>query len=197
MNENALKETGFVLHDGKATEQMRKSIHKLASLLVCPLCKKIFDQPTTLASCAHSFCVDCIDNYGCGSWVCPVDGCGMPLSIVGGHGGSYRKINPQLSQTVESLRLICQNLNRSSDQWWMGPSTVRAIQKMHEERQQDFEHEDDSVGRREGQCDKDEEEEMIDLQADAGGDDGRVRYNPNDDDDLDSIDSDDSIWNRK
>lgn len=42
----------------------------------------------------------------------------MPMSIVGGRRGSYRNVNPQLAQSVESLRLICQGLNRAPDQWW-------------------------------------------------------------------------------
>jgi hypothetical protein len=42
----------------------------------------------------------------------------MPMSITGGHRGSYRKINPQLSQTVESLKLICKSLNQAPDGWW-------------------------------------------------------------------------------
>ena len=42
----------------------------------------------------------------------------MPMSIVGGKRGSFRNINPQLAQSVESLRLICKGLNRAPDQWW-------------------------------------------------------------------------------
>jgi hypothetical protein len=48
----------------------------------------------------------------------------MPMSIVGGHGGSYRKINPQLSQTVESMKVICQSLNRTPDLWWKSESAI-------------------------------------------------------------------------
>ena len=40
------------------------------------------------------------------------------MSIVGGKRGSFRNINPQLAQSVESLRLICKGLNRAPDQWW-------------------------------------------------------------------------------
>ena len=46
----------------------------------------------------------------------------MPMSIVGGHGGSFRKINPQLSQTVESLKVISQSLNQAPANWWKSAS---------------------------------------------------------------------------
>ena len=42
----------------------------------------------------------------------------MPMSIVGGHKGSYRKVNPQLRQTVTSLKIICDQLNQAPDGWW-------------------------------------------------------------------------------
>lgn len=121
---DVLNESGLKLKDGKATNEMEKSLSKLADLLLCPLCDKvnylttsfvgpptvcysfprsrsrlssslfvdfvslitfrlsvaptidgaatqIFDKPITLSSCAHSFCVDCIDSYSCNSWTCP------------------------------------------------------------------------------------------------------------------------------
>lgn len=39
------------------------------------------------------------------------------MSIVGG-GRSYRKVNPQLAQCVESVRLVYQGLNRAPNEWW-------------------------------------------------------------------------------
>jgi hypothetical protein len=42
----------------------------------------------------------------------------MPMSVVGGHKGSYRKVNPQLRQFTTSLDIICQSLNRAPDNWW-------------------------------------------------------------------------------
>lgn len=54
----------------------------------------------------------------------------MPMSIVGGHGGSYRKINPQLSQMVESLKLICRSLNQAPDNWWKCPSASESIRNL-------------------------------------------------------------------
>jgi hypothetical protein len=40
-NFTLLEEAGIQLQNGKATEQMTKSIYKLAKLLVCPLCDKV------------------------------------------------------------------------------------------------------------------------------------------------------------
>jgi hypothetical protein len=41
LDDDILEEAGFRLQDGQATERMAKSIHKLAQLLVCPLCNKV------------------------------------------------------------------------------------------------------------------------------------------------------------
>ena len=32
---------------------------------------QIFDRPTTLSSCAHSFCMNCIDEYASNAYECP------------------------------------------------------------------------------------------------------------------------------
>jgi len=37
---------------------------------------------------------------------------------LGNSRGSYRKINPQLAQCVESVQLLYQGLNRAPDEWW-------------------------------------------------------------------------------
>lgn len=42
----------------------------------------------------------------------------MPMSIVGGGRGSYRRVNPQLAQCVESVCLVYEGLNKSPDEWW-------------------------------------------------------------------------------
>jgi len=42
----------------------------------------------------------------------------MPMSDGGGRGASFRRINPQLAQCVESLQRVCQGLNRAPDEWW-------------------------------------------------------------------------------
>ncbi|CAJ1904308.1 unnamed protein product [Cylindrotheca closterium] len=111
-------ESALDLGDNKATNGMKSSLKRLLNLLKCPLCDELFDQPTTLSSCGHSFCVSCIDQYSTNACVCPVEGCRMPMSLVGGHGGSFRKVNPQLAQTVESVKLLCQKLNQCDDDWW-------------------------------------------------------------------------------
>ena len=41
----------------------------------------------------------------------------MPMSVGGGR-GSFRRVNPQLAQCVESLHMVCQGLNRAPDEWW-------------------------------------------------------------------------------
>lgn len=85
---------------------------------------QIFKRPTTLASCGHSFCETCIDDYNCIHSTCPATGCGMPMSIVGGGRGSFRKVNPQLAQCVESMQLVCQGLNQAPDEWWKSNDLV-------------------------------------------------------------------------
>lgn len=103
----------------------------------------------------------------------------MPLSIVGG--GSFRKVNPQLSQAVESLKLICQTLNRAPDRWWLSPATVRCIEKMHKAAVLagggDVEDSDD-VG--------DDDHGSYDDSGRCGG---RTKHDVNDDDDDNDDDS--------
>jgi hypothetical protein len=137
----------------------------------------------------------------------------MPLSITGGHKGSYRKINPQLSQTVESLKIICQSLNASSDHWWKLPSTIQSIKQMYDEKKEQKDNNDDDD---DFACDYDnhssmnsddddderrrreDEEEIVDLQANIREDDGRLKNDDDDDGaDVASIDSDDSIWDQR
>mmetsp|Transcript_89272 Transcript_89272/g.133846 ORF Transcript_89272/g.133846 Transcript_89272/m.133846 type:complete len:178 (-) Transcript_89272:242-775(-) len=146
------------LRDRKCTGGMREHLDKLAELLKCPLCDKIFEKPTTLASCAHSFCVACIDSYCCDAWVCPVEGCRMPMSITGGHKGSYRKINPQLAQTVESLKTICNNLNQAPDEWWKSECVTALVTSA---RADDL---DDPLDEKEEANRDNDEEDMVDLQ---------------------------------
>mmetsp|Transcript_7197 Transcript_7197/g.17559 ORF Transcript_7197/g.17559 Transcript_7197/m.17559 type:complete len:179 (+) Transcript_7197:13-549(+) len=122
-----LSEAGMLVENDKATLQMQKSISKFASLLVCPLCQKVFDRPATLSACGHTFCVSCIDEYSSKNSECPVEGCGMPISIVGSNGGSFRKINLQISQAVESLQLICKSLNLCEKNWWSSHTTLQSI----------------------------------------------------------------------
>jgi len=174
-----LSKGGMLLEDDKATEQMQKSISKFASLLICPLCNKIFDRPATLSACGHTYCMNCIDAYSSKNCNCPA--CGMPISIVGSNGGSFRKLNLQISQTIESLQLICNNLNQSKKNWWLSHATLQSIKetkssKMNERQEvspQLGESEDqvdfpfDERLRRNGNQPEDEDDElkMIDLQA--------------------------------
>ena len=111
----------------------------------------------------------------------------MPMLVVGSNRGSYRKTNPQLSQTVESLKIICKSLNQSKQHWWLSPSTIQSIQKMKSARMEeqsqkdlldgaqgeydDNDDDDSSAVRRrrrnggEANGNDDDDEEMIDLQA--------------------------------
>lgn len=168
-----LLEAGLLVESSKATEQMKQSIVRFASLLTCPLCDKIFDRPATLSACAHTFCMKCIDVYSANHCECPAEGCGMPLSIVGGNGGSFRKLNLQISQTIESLQLICKSLNESKGNWWLSPSVLRSIEDMRaskrkhnlptdEDKGNDLVEEDCHVRNEDYH---DDEEDMIDLQA--------------------------------
>ena len=131
----------------------------------------------------------------------------MPLSVTG---GKFRKINPQLSQTLESLQLICTSLNQSPPQWWKSPETMDSIQNMlgpqpsqddHDSDSDDendnpsargFDYGDDSMKR-----DADNDDGMVDLQANEKRDEDTFDDGMDDDnvDDI-SIASDDSIWNR-
>jgi len=69
----------------------------------------------------------------------------MPMSIVGGGRGPFRKINPQLAQCVESLHLVCQGLHRAPDNWWMKNNLVitEAIPHETDDRCEDHEMDDD------------------------------------------------------
>lgn len=136
---DVLADAGLRLDHDKATEEMKNSVSRFARLLICPLCNKIFNKPTTLSSCAHSFCMECIDQYSAdNNELCPVKGCNMPISITGSHKGSYRKINPQLSQSIESLRVICNSLNKASDHWWLSENTIKTIKEMQSSQQQTY-----------------------------------------------------------
>lgn len=37
---------------------------------------------------------------------------------VGGGRGSFRRLNPQLAQCVESLHLVCNGLTNAPAEWW-------------------------------------------------------------------------------
>lgn len=105
----------------------------------------------------------------------------MPMSIVGSNGGSFRKLNLQISQTIESLQLICNSVNQSKENWWLSPATLRSIQEiraselvkdqkesMFDEEQEENDDRNDfsgDWGQMKNEDNGDEGEEMIDLQA--------------------------------
>ncbi|MGK3757144.1 MAG: hypothetical protein ACI8RD_009458 [Bacillariaceae sp.] len=66
----------------------------------------------------------------------------MPMSIVGSNGGSYRKINPQLSQSIESLKTICKSLNKSKQHWWLSQNTLQSIEEMKSSRMKERQQKD-------------------------------------------------------
>ena len=97
----------------------------------------------------------------------------MPLSIVGGKGGSFRKINLDISQTIESIQLICKSLNRSEENWWVAPDALRSINETKKLKMKNRSVFPESDGfPTDGQVSKDEDpienddDDMIDLQND-------------------------------
>jgi hypothetical protein len=60
----------FQVDGKKATPTMETSLYTIRDSLLCPLCNKVMNQPSTL-QCAHSFCKDCISEYTRNSWNCP------------------------------------------------------------------------------------------------------------------------------
>lgn len=109
---------------------------------------------------------------------------------VRGMGTSFRIVNPQLSQTVESLQKICASLNGAPDHWWMSLEVVDTILAMKKAKRKEVEalggchhhgggddHDDDDTAFQSGESfrparngiDSDNEElddeHMVDLQA--------------------------------
>jgi hypothetical protein len=94
---------------------MLRSLARLEAALQCPLCHHVLTAPMTL-SCAHSFCCQCIDAYACDHWHCPMEGCGLALTL---HTkGSFRKVNPTLDTLVSSFHTMVDTLSRAPDAWW-------------------------------------------------------------------------------
>jgi hypothetical protein len=92
----------------------------------------------------------------------------MPTSLTGGHKGSYRKVNPQLLQTVTSLNTICRSLNRVPDFWWtassdkqssvVGPNHIDAATEEEPQPMVDFQNYEEEI------VDLQQNDEMVDLQ---------------------------------
>jgi hypothetical protein len=92
----------------------------------------------------------------------------MPTSLTGGHKGSYRKVNPQLLQTVTSLNTICRSLNRAPDFWWTASSdkqsTVVGPYQMDTATEEETQHMIDLQNYEEEIVDLQQSNEMVDLQ---------------------------------
>mmetsp|Transcript_20643 Transcript_20643/g.41931 ORF Transcript_20643/g.41931 Transcript_20643/m.41931 type:complete len:702 (+) Transcript_20643:130-2235(+) len=101
----------------KLTPLMRESLETLRSSLLCPLCNHVMTDPSTL-TCAHSFCLECIKEYTCDHWYCPVVGCGMPVCFTGGKGKAFVNKNPQISAVVLALKNIQSATQNAPDKWW-------------------------------------------------------------------------------
>ena len=159
----------------KMTADMRVSLQRLHDALLCPLCHELIQTPSSLASCSHTFCRSCIDTYTCDAWVCPVEGCGMPVSEKGGRQGCYFQINPSVQTVVTSLTNICTALSSAPDQWWKEEEEEENghNQDGQQGSQQNdaaalmaslFSSQQSSQQSQEGE-EEEEEEEIIDLQA--------------------------------
>jgi hypothetical protein len=100
-----------------------------------------------------------------------VEGCGMPISIVGSNGGSFRKLNLQISQTIESLQLICNSLNQSEKRWWLSHNMLHAINETKSSKMMERKFKDqvdlplDGWQMRNTDIEEEEDDELIDLQA--------------------------------
>jgi hypothetical protein len=125
-----------------------------------------------------------------------VPGCGMPTSLTGGHKGSYRKVNPQLLQTVTSLNTICRSLNRAPDFWWSISSDKQQstiVRGGGPNQKMDTATEEEPSAAAQPMIDLQnnyEEQEMVDLQQDDEMIDLQQHESFSDDDD----DDDESEW---
>jgi len=134
----------------RCTEKMAVSLRHLVASLLCPLCNKLYTNPTTFLACRHTFCADCVTQHLSKHWSCYV--CNIP--------GGERKINPQLCSTVSCFAEIIKVLNHSEDFWWRDKSRS----SKHNSNISKDKEEDDPV--RNSQ-DQNVEEEIIDLNINA------------------------------
>ena len=126
------------------------------------------------------------------------------MSIVGSNGGSFRKVNLQISQTIESLQLICNSVNRSKESWWLSPASLRSIQETRASKLVTDQNESSLFDNEQEENDGDrdvfpgdggqtknednEDEEMIDLQASEEDDDNDEQQGTDD-----NISDDDTV----
>ena len=73
-----LSEAGLLLENDKATEQMQKSISQFASLLLCPLCKKVRCERTEFRYRAYTTVSGDANNLQC---VCSISCSCLSLSL--------------------------------------------------------------------------------------------------------------------
>ena len=76
----------------------------------------------------------------------------MSMSIRG-RGGSYKIMNPQLSQTVESVQTIITQLNDAPDRWWLSEKVVGTILQMKSAKERE---------------EKEQQNQLDDNEAEAG-----------------------------
>ena len=117
----------------------------------------------------------------------------MPMSIVGSNGGSYRKINPQLSQSIESLRTICKSLNKSKEHWWLSQDTLQSIEEMKSSRMKERQQKDilDEDQQEYSSDDGDGDNNMYTDQNHSRQEGEGEEDNNDDDNDIDEINSED------
>eukprot|EP00957_Ditylum_brightwellii_P157023 11950060-Ditylum_brightwellii.AAC.1 len=115
-------------------------------------------QPSTLGGCGHTFCSSCINFYSGKHDICPLPGCGIPLSLNSG-GNKFVKINPQLNSVVSSLSCILNVLGRAETQWWKDPKKKEGEEEQEEEEMVDLQssspREEDELQNDSSECNHD------------------------------------------
>eukprot|EP00585_Thalassiosira_rotula_P011384 CAMPEP_0196135148 /NCGR_PEP_ID=MMETSP0910-20130528/3889_1 /TAXON_ID=49265 /ORGANISM="Thalassiosira rotula, Strain GSO102" /LENGTH=833 /DNA_ID=CAMNT_0041395247 /DNA_START=325 /DNA_END=2826 /DNA_ORIENTATION=- len=101
------------------TNKQAESLEAMRSCLICQLCDRRMTKPATLLACAHSFCHNCILDFTENSWICPVKGCGTPVTMKGGSRESIKK-NHLISAVVSSVQNIEQIIATAPANWWIG-----------------------------------------------------------------------------
>ena len=120
----------------------------------------------------------------------------MSMSIRG-RGGSYKIMNPQLSQTVESIQTIITQLNNAPDRWWLSEKVVGTILQMKSAKEQEDKEQKNQLDARNeadtGHYTRHWDDDSISLQSVGRFRPGRHNYDDGDsniDDDDDDYDDD-------